>query len=1141
MLEQKSKYNCYIKAIAMAVAFIFTLNTLVWANPDIFQKGGNNLFLSPPNVSSTEWYFSPARLKGTASLVANGINEPLPEIELQVPVILHADKERGIELKGELDFEGKRKEKGFWVVPFSLSDKTKWEVIFTQDKKAVEIREVAVKEAQVRKAKSKVDYEEALGADYVACDMAVKRVINPDEKEPAAGKVGDESSFGDEAESAADSGAKDDGTKGHLPAIAFVGTGAAIGFWNWAMLFAIVVCCILYTNRKAILDWLRAKGYLPSLELAGTDIKVPAMFMEGRQPSHVSHDEKWGSLGNITEKQIQGTIEAINAGDIKVKPIKMFNQLRIKIGYRPVEYYQLLSNPLSPQAMSLPDRFIFIMFQDGRAKVVFSKKVYKRFKKEFRFNRDPADNRLKTALEFVLFRLSPARELRFLREAYLNARDCRDVVSRVERIFSFNTPEDIYEIAGRTPTSAGKELYNKIEPINVTRLERFSLRWEKYRIYLPLILFGAFVVSLSFLGVMCILTYLCIIFPPPHWLGMIRFDFMGMAALFGIAFAAIITPIVYELEERNKRIAFESLFVPSDFREEFDKSSYARNVMKKIRTLGINGNWDNPDYRKSYYTAPVKGVAESDSYRAQVVYARKIMKRFLGVLEGEKVKDAGDLFKTLKRDRKQKAKEFHLEHKEGLEALYRGEIERKRLIGLFEVLKDIVAAEEGMAHIEQVLAAFREKDPVLEKIDARIWRRDPWYDLSDNAELNACVWLYGTCEDASMAFIRNKTVTMLDLYSEGEHLARVELAAAVYTVNGKKYPILVVPCMSGDKDLSPEMNNIIKRAIEDYAKACGFPYVFYNKHVVNKMPKNFIGHLGKKKLEEAIFPIAFADTSKKLYVELFIKRGKLAGKWLTPEGIVEGYFVKVGRCRASPSDASRARYHFMMARRRFAKAAVLTGLGAIFGRYVIYPPHDIQRYKYSLSESASSSERHRAIEELTKIGTKEAHLVLAEAYDSTDYSDKDRIFKAVAAYCRRTQDRSFKPWFFGILEKSSHPFQILEELIDDSGVPIWQGENESLAKRLLAYYRKTDEISFQYAIRRLIENKNNQFSNPALLDFYLEVQGGISYYTHSLCGEAKDRLAEKRRTAEDNDLLIETYEEMRKEEKKKQMKLLRSL
>ncbi|MFQ5951897.1 MAG: phosphate acyltransferase, partial [Candidatus Omnitrophota bacterium] len=47
MAEFKKRYNLLLKAIAIAVICLFSLNNLVWANPDLLQKGSYNFNLQP--------------------------------------------------------------------------------------------------------------------------------------------------------------------------------------------------------------------------------------------------------------------------------------------------------------------------------------------------------------------------------------------------------------------------------------------------------------------------------------------------------------------------------------------------------------------------------------------------------------------------------------------------------------------------------------------------------------------------------------------------------------------------------------------------------------------------------------------------------------------------------------------------------------------------------------------------------------------------------------------------------------------------------------------------------------------------------------------------------------------------------------
>ncbi|MGB2661454.1 MAG: DnaJ domain-containing protein, partial [Candidatus Omnitrophota bacterium] len=185
MSTQKSRFRLWLKATALAVVCLFTLNNLVWANPDLFSTNTNVFNLGVPNASSTQWFFSPSRIKTAATLVANGITAPIQEIDICVPVILHEDKKTKITKTGSLDFEHKREENGLWVVPFDIYNgqelEQELEAVFTDNKKLVELREKGAKK-EMPSVQTADEYKKLLGADYVEYDMTVKKIVNPDDK-----------------------------------------------------------------------------------------------------------------------------------------------------------------------------------------------------------------------------------------------------------------------------------------------------------------------------------------------------------------------------------------------------------------------------------------------------------------------------------------------------------------------------------------------------------------------------------------------------------------------------------------------------------------------------------------------------------------------------------------------------------------------------------------------------------------------------------------------------------------------------------------------------------------------------------------------------------------------------------------------
>jgi tRNA1(Val) A37 N6-methylase TrmN6 len=703
-------------------------------------------------------------------------------------------------------------------------------------------------------------------------------------------------------------------------------------------------------------------------------------------------------------------------------------------------------------------------------------------------------------------------------------------------IFEWNTLEEIDGIAEKTESAAAKRWLNlRRSDSKFSKSKDLALAWKKMTfaqkpfVQKTFYVAGGIAATVFAMLISCIMyfgqtgqIYVIEALMPPSVV------MISMAALSVIVLVGI---LIFSARD-GENSAFTSLFWPKDFRRMLDDSAYAKEIAGKLQGLGINDNWDNPDYRMSYVSNGQE-IAEAKSSRAYILAAQQALKRFIGQMENSRVKNAGDMFKALNKPRSKRASEFHEKYKEVIESLYRGDIERERLIYLFENLRDNFVKEgsKGEAYIDEILASIPEGAPVHGSIDVRIWQRDPWHDLSDEETLNECIWLGGCHEEAALEYIRNKSVTMLDFYSGAEHLVRVTLEAVTYTAGGKEEPILIVECMGGSDKLNKD---IIKRAIEDYTKACNFPYVLYNNRANNNMPGKFIKYLKLQKLKPMIVPISFVDISRKVYLELFsvgmIAR-RLACGWAVPRGIVEGYCVNVLPAAADPANADFSQERQRQSRRRFLKGAVaaagVLGTAAISRYFMNF--FDAEFYRKHLKKGTDPDIQNGAVKELLERKDKEACSLLVEMYKDIDPMYRDRIVNAVLDYSRDNQDMSFADFLFDAAQndKDNGPL-VVKAICGYDGVPLWRTEAEYISKRLIAIYEKNEDRDLIRLIDNMLDNNDNKFSSPLLLEICTIKKSRESELWY-IRETAKKRLQMTDRSPEDVGRLIGKYKKFREE------------
>ena len=658
----------------------------------------------------------------------------------------------------------------------------------------------------------------------------------------------------------------------------------------------------------------------------------------------------------------------------------------------------------------------------------------------------------------------------------------------------YKTPEEIDEIAKTKDTKAAKKwLSLRSSGYDVSKSKDPALSWKnRFLIPVPQVaLMGLILTPIDIFAYLFTVKFIPVKYAASYLLP-VNPTLVFLCPLIAVAVVAVFSFVFNELVQN--RPAFASLFWPKDFRAALDGSSYAGEVTEKLRKLGINDNWDNPAYKKSYLVSK-SGTMEVAPSTAYIALAQKVVRNFLGEETNDGIKGANNMLATLLFGKKS-AKRFRNEHGNSVEALYKGDLDRDGIIYLLETIRDDYVnplSRKAISYLNDTIASIPEGSKISGQVDVRIWQRDPWHDLSDNETLNACVWLGGAIEEAAMEYIRNKSLTMLDFYSADKHLGRVTLCASKYTAGQKEEPVLVVECMGGTDSLD---RSTIKLAIEDYARACGFPSVIYNRHAVNNMPDKFIKYLDKQDLVAVTLPVSFVDTSRRTYLELFVKTfpvKHLIAAWTAPAGLIDGYCVQTVPDGPAPVTSGIKAYRWAELKKPGLISAIFALILSAMGIAVIHRSSDINIYRPFLEGRGEYIMQQRVLKELQNAGTKESVSFMADEYKNvSDFLTKSEIIKSVIEYSRRSQDMSFLPFLLRVMKdnpRGSH--MISNELVRiKNGSPLWWSKAEYLAMKYLELYEEAPQVEYLSPIERLLRNNDNAFSKPFLWKLYLTLVEG---------------------------------------------------
>ncbi len=329
-----------------------------------------------------------------------------------------------------------------------------------------------------------------------------------------------------------------------------------------------------------------------------------------------------------------------------------------------------------------------------------------------------------------------------------------------------------------------------------------------------------------------------------------------------------------------------------------NSTEQASAVTARLRRWGVNETWDNPEYRIWYLQG--EGKIEKTEPVPETVFIQNTLREVLGSKQDRKFRPGKyvDSLNSLKKS----VTRFIKAHGEAVNRNKEGTLSVDEGIHLLQSLKDteVKTGSAGARYLEDAITML-ESDLFLPKgnVEAFIWNRDPWTDLTHSRDFYSSASLRGNSfmdmlERRSkgmlgpFGYLRNKSICALDFRTAEGRSVRARLAAAVYhDRNGNEQPLLFVDAVEGRFNIKPAL---IKKAIEDYAGECGFNMVFYYRYPLNLVPKRFINHLSGSEASLEELTISYADASRREYLDVFGFPFE-PFEYAYPKGITTGYAV----------------------------------------------------------------------------------------------------------------------------------------------------------------------------------------------------------------------------------------------------------
>lgn len=336
-----------------------------------------------------------------------------------------------------------------------------------------------------------------------------------------------------------------------------------------------------------------------------------------------------------------------------------------------------------------------------------------------------------------------------------------------------------------------------------------------------------------------------------------------------------------------------------NFRAWHAQTEGSRRAVAALTALEVNENWDNPEYG-TYYS--LRGAhCERVEARTPQEFVQMFLREFLGHKDQAQRKFIPGRFTTDLKQGKKSVTQFVNEHRLELSQSHSGTLAfESGLVILSDLLEGYVKPNSaGAKRLRERLRALAKGELTSNGIiEARIWERDPWRDLTHQEEFYSSASLRGVKPIGrgmkgrlgTFGYLRNKSISALDFSSSKGRVVRARIAAAcARDVRGQTIPVLFVDGVEGSNAINPRL---IQAAIEDYARDCGFKAVVYNKFVHNQIPRRFVRHLARGGAALRQLEISYMDDSTREYLDAFGLPLE-PFEYAYPSGTVVGYVVEL--------------------------------------------------------------------------------------------------------------------------------------------------------------------------------------------------------------------------------------------------------
>jgi hypothetical protein len=215
------------------------------------------------------------------------------------------------------------------------------------------------------------------------------------------------------------------------------------------------------------------------------------------------------------------------------------------------------------------------------------------------------------------------------------------------------------------------------------------------------------------------------------------------------------------------------------------------------------------------------------------------------------------------------------------------------------LVEELIAEGEAPRSLQRFLTAARENRFLPDHgVEARIWRRDPFVDLTHQTEFYSSASLRGiqTMGRGSkgrlgtFGFLINPSIFAIDFLNSTGRCVRARVALAILdSPNQHLDTFLYVDGVEGSNAIEPQT---VHRALLQFANDHQLNAVFYNQNPYNRTPQRMIRNIRDPKVQTEI-NMRYLDLTELQYLDAFgwpiepmeyaFPKGKVIGYWYTTQ------------------------------------------------------------------------------------------------------------------------------------------------------------------------------------------------------------------------------------------------------------------